>query len=430
MSDKLRVYISFAEEDRRQVRELESRLRAAGLETWFDEKDLTAGSDWMDEIKQALPRSDVFVSCISTRSVGRPGFYDEEIALALELRRDRPAFVIPVRLNECELPKPYRDAHLTWIDVFDDAGVERLIRDLKARAERRQLAGNVVRIAPSLAPASKPIHILHLSDLHFDSGDDHRQLLNILDEDLENDIDYLVVSGDLSHRCNETGYQHAAEFLGELQRRGSIDQKRCILVPGNHDVQRDIGSFEIREKAGESDDAVKALAGDLETSIYLVRKAGSYADRFAPFADVHRRFTGREYDLTGPDKQVCVVVSANHRLQFLELNSAWQIDQFRPKRASIHPDALDEGLKSLTPAGRISGHCGVASRDNGERQNAKRRVPRSAQPVWREALPAWRCPRTPTRRRESLQHKPDSCRGSRIVRSRSERTTGVNAAHV
>ena len=52
-----------------------------------------------------------------------------------------------------------------------------------------------------------------------------------------------------------------------------------------------------------------------------------------------------------------MVVSHQHRLHFLGLNSAWQIDQFRPKRASIHPDALDEGLKSLR---ENPGYLGIA----------------------------------------------------------------------
>ena len=223
MSDKLRLYISFAEENRGRVRELEARLRAEGFETWFDEKDLTAGSDWKDEIKQALPSCDVLVSCISTRSVSRPGFYDEEIAMALDLRKERPGFVIPVRLDECELPAAYRDTHLTWVDVFDDAGIERLIRDLKKRAELRHLSQEAVGArdaalsAPSATPAPKLIRILHLSDLHFRKDDDHKQLLNIVDEDLDDEmVDYLVVSGDLSDRCNETGYQSAVEFLCEL----------------------------------------------------------------------------------------------------------------------------------------------------------------------------------------------------------------------
>jgi calcineurin-like phosphoesterase family protein len=184
-------------------------------------------------------------------------------------------------------------------------------------------------------------------------------LLNILDEDLDpdHDIDYLVVSGDLSDRCNETGYQNAAKFLSELRTRRSIPPACCILVPGNHDVQQDLGSFEIRREIDRRDDAVKVLAGDLETIIYLVRKDSSYADRFSRFATVHKTFTGRDYDLTDPDKQVCVVVSDQHRLQFLGLNSAWQIDQFRPKRASIHPGALESGLRSLR---QKPGYLGIA----------------------------------------------------------------------
>jgi hypothetical protein len=51
------------------------------------------------------------------------------------------------------------------------------------------------------------------------------------------------------------------------------------------------------------------------------------------------------------------VISDRHRLQFLGLNSAWQIDQFRPKRASVHPGALDDGLKSLR---QNPGYLGIA----------------------------------------------------------------------
>ena len=348
MPDKLQVYVSFAEEDRQQVRELESRLRAEGFGTWFDEKDLTPGLNWEDEIRQALPRSDVFVSCISTRSVSRRGFYEREIALALALRSERPGFVIPVRLDECEVPEAYQQAHLTWVDLFVDGGVDRLVGGLKKREALLNHAHDSAADAPAAAAAPKLIRILHLSDLHFDKADDHKNLLNILDKDLKNKIDYLVVSGDLSNCCMGEGYENADWFLNELRTRRSIPQECCILVPGNHDVQRDIGSFEIRETIDkDKDDAVKVMAGNLETTLYFVRKPGSYADRFGRFAESHKKFTGRDYDLTDLDKQFCVVVSDQHRLQFLGLNSAWQIDQFRPKRASIHPGALDHGLNAL-----------------------------------------------------------------------------------
>jgi predicted phosphodiesterase len=364
----MRVYISFAEEDRRVVRGLEARLRAEHFDTWFDEKDLTLGMNWKDEVKQALPRCDVFLSCISTSSVSRRGFYEEEIAIALALRSERPGFVIPVRLDKCELPAVYRDAHLTWVDLFneaigtriddaglDAAGLNRLVQDLRRRAELRRVRDGVPT-GPSSERTTKLIRILHLSDLHFKRGDDHENLLEILDEDLKSDIDFLVVSGDLSDKCNENGYQQSDEFLCKLRERRKIPQARCILVPGNHDVQRDLDCFEIREKIDDKDDAIKVMTGDME-KIYLVRRASSYADRFSRFAAVHQRFTGRDYDLTSPKNQVCVVVSNTHRLQFLGLNSAWRIDQFRPQRSSIHTGALDSGLRSLK---ENKGYLGIA----------------------------------------------------------------------
>jgi Calcineurin-like phosphoesterase len=240
---------------------------------------------------------------------------------------------------------------------------------LKKRAELLQLSRGAVGThdpAPRV-PSAKLIRILHLSDLHFRSDADHKQLLNILDEDLDeviqdNIVDYFVLSGDLSDRCNDTGFQSAAEFLCELQQRRSTPQERCILVPGNHDVQWDLNSFEIRDKVAKGDDAVKVLAGDLETGLYLVRKAGSYPDRFSRLAAVHKKFTGHDDDLTDPSKQLCRVASDQYRMQFIGLNSAWQIDQFHPdqfhpKRASIHPGALDDGLKMLRQS---PGHLGIA----------------------------------------------------------------------
>ena len=106
----------------------------------------------------------------------------------------------------------------------------------------------------------------------------------------------------------------AKHFLADRQRALMERPRRREVAL---DVQQDLGSFEIRGKIDNEDDAVKVIAGNLETSIYFVRKTSSYADRFSHFAAVHKKFTGRDYDLTDPGKQVCVVASEPHRLQFL-----------------------------------------------------------------------------------------------------------------
>jgi hypothetical protein len=51
-------------------------------------------------------------------------------------------------------------------------------------------------------------------------------------------VDLLIVSGDLTHRHSAEGYEFAADFLGRLADALSLDPKRVLIVPGNHDLDR------------------------------------------------------------------------------------------------------------------------------------------------------------------------------------------------
>ncbi|MFO0573431.1 MAG: metallophosphoesterase [Polyangia bacterium] len=105
--------------------------------------------------------------------------------------------------------------------------------------------------------------ILHLSDLHFSGQGGHywnspeecqelklgipihdrRGLLGSLALDLERlevKPDLIVVSGDLLDKASSSGVQLAQQFLNSLLERLELPQERLILVPGNHDVIRNI----------------------------------------------------------------------------------------------------------------------------------------------------------------------------------------------
>jgi 3',5'-cyclic AMP phosphodiesterase CpdA len=73
--------------------------------------------------------------------------------------------------------------------------------------------------------------VLHLSDLHFGSGDDEaiERGAPILIERFEPEL--VVASGDLSHRGREDQLARAAAFLRSLERP-------VLAVPGNHDIPR------------------------------------------------------------------------------------------------------------------------------------------------------------------------------------------------
>ena len=107
---------------------------------WRDTADLWPGEDWRAKIRQAITDNTlVFIACFSRSSLSRGTSYqNEELTLAIDqlrLRRPDDPWLIPVRLDECDIPD--RDigggrtlASIQRADVFDDwpeEGVERLV---------------------------------------------------------------------------------------------------------------------------------------------------------------------------------------------------------------------------------------------------------------------------------------------------------------
>jgi 3',5'-cyclic AMP phosphodiesterase CpdA len=184
-------------------------------------------------------------------------------------------------------------------------------------------------------PNAKSISILHLSDLHFDNKTSVRSEVQTLSKDLQKNLqvktlDYLVVSGDVTDRGNLDGFERARQFVAELIRNFSIDDGRCILVPGNHDVVRVSGLFFAKFENGKTVEVKR-------DEIYPTR-----------FADFDQRFFNPLIDRPyppDPQKQGMAYSFAADRLQFLALNSCWQIDEFHPKESNINVEALTNALE-------------------------------------------------------------------------------------
>ena len=133
---QLKVFLCHASGDKPAVRELYHRLRADGIDPWFDEESLLAGQDWQLEIPKAVRSSDAVILCLSSRAITKAGYFHKEIKYALDVADEQPEgaiFLIPLRLEECEVPERLRRPH--WVDFFQETGYERLLRALRARAE-------------------------------------------------------------------------------------------------------------------------------------------------------------------------------------------------------------------------------------------------------------------------------------------------------
>jgi hypothetical protein len=129
---KMQVFLSHASEDKPKVRNLSRCLRDDGFDPWLDEERLLPGQDWSLEIEKALRDSDAILLCFSERSVSKSGFIQKEYKRAMRIQEEKPEgaiFVIPVRLDECEMPFFIRD--LQWVDY--PAGYDRLLLALNSK---------------------------------------------------------------------------------------------------------------------------------------------------------------------------------------------------------------------------------------------------------------------------------------------------------
>lgn len=105
------------------------------MEPWLDEENILPGQDWEREITKAVRTVDAVIVCLSRESISKTGYVQKEIRFALDKADEQPdgvIFIIPLKLEECEVPHRLRRWH--WVNYFEAQGYERLLRALQSRA--------------------------------------------------------------------------------------------------------------------------------------------------------------------------------------------------------------------------------------------------------------------------------------------------------
>jgi TIR domain len=96
----MRVFLSYASEDRDVARELASHLTKAGLDTWDPAEALFPGDNWALRIGEALKKANAMVVLISPDSV-KSEWVQHEVQYALGASRYKgrliPAIVRPTK---------------------------------------------------------------------------------------------------------------------------------------------------------------------------------------------------------------------------------------------------------------------------------------------------------------------------------------------
>ena len=135
------IFLAYVQEDGARVERLFEELEGAGFRPWMDRRKLLPGQNWPRSIEEAIETSDFFIACFSRGSVDKKGGFQAEIRYALDCARRVPLdaiFLVPVRLDECRIPRPIR-RELQYLDLFPDwdRGVRRLIGLLRRETRKR-----------------------------------------------------------------------------------------------------------------------------------------------------------------------------------------------------------------------------------------------------------------------------------------------------
>jgi hypothetical protein len=117
------VFVSYARVDSGHAKDIDSVLRARGLSTFFDRRNLPPGLPWVREVEKALNAARAIVILIGPHGLGNTQQYERELAIMRQTQD--PSFPIaPVILPEARIDHPFNFLHaLTWVDFSHVAKV-------------------------------------------------------------------------------------------------------------------------------------------------------------------------------------------------------------------------------------------------------------------------------------------------------------------
>jgi TPR repeat protein len=150
-SETYDVFVSYSRADSRHAAEIDSVLRANGLRSFFDRRNLALGLPWVPALEQAIGAAKAVIVLIGPRGLGNTQQYERQLAIVRQ--SSDPAFpVVPVILPETRAAdRPFDFLNLlTWIDFSPVAKVSEApdeIARLLAAVRGAPSPGDVVREA-------------------------------------------------------------------------------------------------------------------------------------------------------------------------------------------------------------------------------------------------------------------------------------------
>ncbi len=174
---------------------------------------------------------------------------------------------------------------------------------------------------------------IHLSDIHFGAGSQHHQFdQKLVGEALVRDlaqlpggvVNTIFITGDVAFKGARNEYGLAAAWIRELAKAAGVDADEIRLVPGNHDVQRNIESDEWHKLVA----TVRANPTTLEDEVSkamdpLLARLTNYSEFVREISPKHPRST---WIGDWAENRVCTSGERRIKIRVAGLSTVWVSD--------------------------------------------------------------------------------------------------------
>jgi len=129
-----RIFISYAHIDKEYAYKFYQDLKQANLDPWLDKEKILPGQNWPIEIEKAIKQCNFFIPLLSDTSTKKERYVNTELKKAIDVWKKMKSidiFVIPVRINECNIPKDLKN--IQYEDMFPDwkNGLNKILKSIR-----------------------------------------------------------------------------------------------------------------------------------------------------------------------------------------------------------------------------------------------------------------------------------------------------------
>jgi 2-phosphoglycerate kinase len=128
----MRVFISHSHQDQPAVDKIISRLKGEGHDVWVDSLKIRPGDNFQRKIQEGIESADAMIVVISNNSFRSQWVQHEFSAIALQQISKRERRIIPVRIDQSDVPSYLADR--VYLDLSEnfEYGLERLVEALRS----------------------------------------------------------------------------------------------------------------------------------------------------------------------------------------------------------------------------------------------------------------------------------------------------------